>query len=38
MSFLVMNLNVDESLVGEIESQNILDNQSIAEILVGWKQ
>ena len=37
MSFLVANLDAD-SLLDEIRSQNILDDQSIEEIEVGLKQ
>ena len=37
MSFLITNLDVDVSLLSEIESKKILDAQSIEEILVGSK-
>ena len=38
MSFLVKHLVVDVSLMSEIESQKILDSQSVEEILVGIQQ
>ena len=36
MYFLITNLDVDVSLLSEIESQKLLDAQSIQEILVGF--
>ena len=38
MSFLIMNLDVTDLLAAEIESKNILDKESIDEILVCSKQ
>ena len=37
MSFLITGLDVDVSLLSEIESQKILDAQHIQEIMVGLK-
>ena len=38
MPFIIMNLDVDVSLLSEIEAQDILDAQSVEYILVGRKQ
>ena len=38
MSFMIRNLEVDISFLSEIETQNILDAQSIEDILVSPSQ
>ena len=38
MSFIITNLEVDVLLLSEFQAQDVLDTQSVDEILVSWKQ
>ena len=38
MTFMIMELDVDVSLLSAIQQQNIFDTQSIEEISVCWKE